>query len=89
MTSEKKRTFVEIYGQQYTIIGDESNEQVRHVANIIDGKMRKLSEMAPTMNATSIAVLTAINITNDSLNQQRKIEQLEQEIAFLKSELPF
>lgn len=41
---QKTKTTVDIYGQQFTIVGDESKSHMRHVASIVDDKMREINE---------------------------------------------
>ena len=40
--SSKNRITVDIYGVQYTIVGTESASHIRHVASIVDEKMREI-----------------------------------------------
>ncbi|MCE7793408.1 cell division protein ZapA [Salipaludibacillus sp. CUR1] len=72
---KKRRTEVTIYNQQYTIVGEESSEQVRAIAELIDGKMKELKENNPYLDSTKLAVLTAVNIGNDYLNVLKKMEE--------------
>jgi cell division protein ZapA len=72
---KKRRTEVTIYNQQYTIVGEESSEQVRAIAELIDGKMKELKEHNPYLDSTKLAVLTAVNIGNDYLNVLKKMEE--------------
>lgn len=65
---EKNKTVVSIYGQQYTIVGNEKEEHVRKVASLVDKKMRELKKSNPYLDSTKLAVLTALNIGNDYLN---------------------
>ena len=37
---EKTRTTVDIYGQQYSIVGTESTSHIRLVASLVDDNMR-------------------------------------------------
>ncbi|MDQ0256444.1 cell division protein ZapA [Evansella vedderi] len=65
---EKRRTSVTIYGQQYTIVGQENPEQVKKVAELVDRKMRELKSKNPYLDSNKLAVLTAVNIGNDYLS---------------------
>ncbi|PYZ93701.1 cell division protein ZapA [Salipaludibacillus keqinensis] len=71
---EKRRTSVTIYNQQYTIVGEESSEQVEAIATLIDRKMKDLKDHNPYLDSTKLAVLTAINIGNDYLTLLKKLE---------------
>lgn len=78
--SSKNRITVDIYGVQYTIVGTESASHIRHVASIVDEKMREISSMSPSLDTNRLAVLTAINAVNDYLKVKDRLEQHEKEI---------
>jgi cell division protein ZapA len=77
---EKTRTTVDIYGQQYSIVGTESTSHVRLVASLVDDKMREISAKNPYLDINKIAVLTAVNTVNDYLKLKEKIEELEKQV---------
>ncbi|PFA61846.1 cell division protein ZapA [Bacillus sp. AFS015802] len=81
---QKNRTTVDIYGQQYTIVGTESTSQIRFVCSKVDDKMREINSMNPSLDTSRLAVLTAVNAVNDYLKLQEKVEELEREIKRLK-----
>ncbi|MGE6628945.1 cell division protein ZapA [Bacillus sp. NPDC077027] len=73
----KTKTTVEIYGQPYTMIGQESKVHMRHVASIVDDKMREINEKNPHLDINKLAVLTAVNVVHDYLKMIEKYEKLE------------
>lgn len=77
---KKVRTTVDIYGQQYVIVGSESPTQIKLVAAMVDEKMREISSKNPTLDTSRIAVLTAVNAVNDYLKMKDRLEQLEKEL---------
>ncbi|MCA1063635.1 cell division protein ZapA [Rossellomorea sp. AcN35-11] len=81
---QKNRTTVDIYGQQYTIVGTESTSQIRYVCSKVDDKMREINSMNPSLDTSRLAVLTAVNAVNDYLKLQERFEELEREIKRLK-----
>ncbi|WP_064092759.1 cell division protein ZapA [Rossellomorea aquimaris] len=81
---QKNRTTVDIYGQQYTIVGTESTSQIRFVCSKVDDKMREINSMNPSLDTSRLAVLTAVNAVNDYIKLKEKFESLEQEIKRLK-----
>ena len=78
--SSKNRITVDIYGVQYTIVGTESASHIRTVASIVDGKMREISSVNPSLDTNRLAVLTAINAVNDYLKVKDRLEQHEKQI---------
>ncbi|QTD41494.1 cell division protein ZapA [Sporosarcina sp. Te-1] len=81
---QKTRVAVDIFGQTYTIVGNESSSHVRLVASMVDDKMREISARNPYLDSAKIAVLTAVNSVNDYLLLKEKIERLEEELNKLK-----
>ncbi|MBL4951181.1 cell division protein ZapA [Neobacillus sp. YIM B02564] len=77
---QKNRITVDIFGTQYVILGTESKDHIRHVASLVDKKMREISSKNPGLDVSKLAVLTAVNAVNDYLIikdelEQRKTEQ--------------
>lgn len=81
---QKTRVAVEIYGQTYTIVGTETTAHVRHVASLVDERMREISVRNPYLDSSKIAVLTAVNSVHDYLKLEEKVQQLEEEVKRLK-----
>ncbi|KAA6448679.1 cell division protein ZapA [Bacillus swezeyi] len=76
----KTKTTVDIYGQHFTIIGDETKSHMRHVASIVDDKMREINEKNPYLDINKLAVLTAVNAVHDYLKLQEELERLKGQI---------
>jgi cell division protein ZapA len=74
MEDKKNKVTVEIMGQQYTILGRESEEYMHSIALHVDKKMRELSKTGCALNNTMLAVLTALNISNDYYKLERELE---------------
>lgn len=75
----KNRTTVDIYGQQYTIVGTESTSHIRLVASMVDEKMREISASNPSLDSSKLAVLTAVNAVHDLLKLKDLLERHEKE----------
>ncbi|MDQ0161123.1 cell division protein ZapA [Bacillus alveayuensis] len=76
----KNKTTVNIYGQQFSIVGHESTSHMRLVASIVDDKMREISRKNPTLDINKLAVLTAINVVHDYIKLKEKYEALERQL---------
>jgi cell division protein ZapA len=81
---QKNRATVEIYGQQYKVVGAESAAHIRFVASMVDEKMREIGSMNPVLDTSKLAVLTAVNAVNDYIKLKEQYEKLEIEIKKLK-----
>ncbi|WP_394233168.1 cell division protein ZapA [Niallia oryzisoli] len=82
--TKKNRITVDIYGVTYVIIGTESPSHIHQVASMVDGKMREINSMNPSLGTNKLAVLTAINAVNDYLNLKKQVERLEEELKRVK-----
>lgn len=81
---QKTRVAVDIYGQTYTIVGSETSSHVRHVASMVDAKMKEISARNPYLDSSKIAVLTAVNSVHDYLLLKERVEELEEELNKLR-----
>ena len=67
---------VKIYGQEYTIAGDKTEEEIQRIAEYVDNKMRLISRVAGEAGQGSIGILTAINVAEEYFDALNQIEQL-------------
>jgi cell division protein ZapA len=75
----KNRISVDIYGQQYVIVGTESTSHIRLVASMVDEKMREISKANPTLDISKLAVLTAVNAVSDLIKIKDLLDRREEE----------
>ena len=78
---ETNKVKVKIYGQEYTIAGEMSKEEIIQVAAHVDMKMQEISEAAKAAGAVpgNIAILSAINIASEyfkTLDDMEEIKRL-------------
>jgi cell division protein ZapA len=81
MQDNKNRVTVEIMGQQYTMLGQGSEEYLHSIALHVDKKMRELSKKGCTMNNTMLAVLTALNIADEFFGLKQDLEIAQKQAA--------
>ena len=86
MQNEKTRATVRIAGRDYTIASYDSPEYVSRVAAYVDRKMNELS-LATRLPAGQLAVLAAVNATDDMMKSRDEIRRLEAELDALRGEL--
>ena len=65
-------TQVEIYGQTYSVRADSDSSYVRELARFVDGKMREVAERAATVYSAKIAILAALNISDDLYQREKR-----------------
>lgn len=88
LSDEKKtRTTVEIYGQQYVIVGNESASHIKLIASLVDEKMREISSKNPSLDTGKVAVLTAVNAVNDYIKLKNELDHLKKELEYREQQL--
>ncbi|ART77532.1 cell division protein ZapA [Sutcliffiella horikoshii] len=80
LSEQKTRTTVDIYGQQYSIVGTESISHIRLVASIVDEKMREINSKNSHLDISKLAVLTAVNVVHDYIKLKDDYDMLEREL---------
>lgn len=73
------RVIVNICGDDYTLVAEESPSYMQRVGAYVDGKMREIQDSA-RVGRTNSAVLTAINIADELMKAQDTAEQLRGQI---------
>lgn len=66
------RVRVNIYGEEYTIRSEGDEEYIRQVAGYVDRKMREIAEKAPNKSHARVAILAALNITDEYFAERDK-----------------
>ena len=64
---------VKIYGQEYTIAGDKSEEEITRIAEYVDNKMRLISRACGDAMQGNISILSAINIAEEYFEALRVV----------------
>ncbi len=77
---EKKPIKVQIFGNEYSLKSDASEDHVLRVAAYVDEKLRRLSEKTHVNSETKIAVLAALNIADELFRLKASYETLKQQI---------
>ena len=83
---QKIRTTVKIAGKEYTISSYDDEAHVQRVAGYVDRRMEELS-VATRLPSAQLAVLVAINVTDDMFKAQDEARRLRAELAAAREEL--
>ena len=83
---QKIRTTVHIAGKDYTIASYDSEAYINRVAAHVDRQMSELYA-ATKLPAAQLAVLTAVNATDDMMKSRDEIARLHRRIAELEAQL--
>lgn len=73
----KNRVHVKIYGEDYTMRGPSSPDYMKRVAHYVDEKMKQIGNVNSRLGINKIAVLTAINLTDELFRVRKELQELE------------
>jgi cell division protein ZapA len=96
MEDKKQTVTVQIFGEDYPIRGSADQDYIIEVASYLDSKMREVAEKNGNKSPARVAILAALNITDElfqarsaSSIEVKKIEEKTQIILdWLESKLP-
>lgn len=80
MTKQNK-VIVKINGQDFTVVGDESEEYIKNIANYVDENIGELIEKNNKLSKSMAAILAAFNIADKYFKSSRELEQLKTDIV--------
>jgi cell division protein ZapA len=75
MNTDKKSIKVKIFGSEYPLRG-ESEEFTRRVASYVDEMINTIHGKLPDQPTLTVAVLSALNITEDLFKEREKTRSL-------------
>jgi cell division protein ZapA len=80
---------IEIYGQKYKIRvkGEEDEKYINHLTSYVDQKMHEVAIKSKSADMLKIAVLAALNIADEFFLSQKKLDQLNEVIGVMESEI--
>ena len=65
-------TQVEIFGQTYNVRAEGDSAYIHDLARFVDSRMKEVAEKTATVDTTKIAILAALNISDDLHQQERQ-----------------
>ncbi|SCZ77565.1 cell division protein ZapA [Acidaminobacter hydrogenoformans] len=77
---EKNKVVVRIMGHEYTLVSEDTREYMQRVANVVDDKMKEIAAANKKLSTSMMAVLTALNVTDEYLKIAAHNEELEKRI---------
>ena len=86
MTTDKKSIKVKILGSEYPLRG-ESEEFTRRVATYVDDMINSIHTKIPDQPTLTVAVLSALNITEDMLKERERSKALTTQVEAELSKL--
>ncbi|MGB8296086.1 MAG: cell division protein ZapA [Polyangia bacterium] len=71
---------VQIAGQRFVLRGDEDERTTREMAAYVDGRIKELQKQTRAADTQSLAVLAALQITEELFQERRTVEELKKRI---------
>jgi cell division protein ZapA len=83
----KKRISVRIFGIEYLMMGNDSEEYVRGLADKVDAIMKEIAKSNNKYSATMVAVLTALNLSDVLYKTQEELSETAEKLEALQMEM--
>ena len=81
MSEESNQVSISIFGQEYSVKAPADPEYILKIAEYLDGKMREVQTgFTTTQSSTRIAILAAMNITDELFNSRQSGESEDTEV---------
>jgi cell division protein ZapA len=65
-------TQVEIFGQTYSVRAESESAYIHDLARFVDSRMKEVAERTATVDTTKIAILAALNISDDLYQAEKR-----------------
>jgi cell division protein ZapA len=87
MAKEKHTVKVNIFGGEYPIKSEADPEYIEKVAKYVDRKMREISEKVDIRSTAKVAILAALNITDQLFREKADKDKALSEVEDRTAEL--
>lgn len=77
--SSQNEAVVNIFGSEYRIKSDVDLERIKHLAELVDKKMREIHKNMSLPSTTRIAVIACLNFLDENLGKIEELEDREKE----------
>jgi cell division protein ZapA len=86
-TTDSNLIPVEIFGQTYKVRGEEDQGYIEELARYVDSKMKAVAETTGTIDSLKVAILAALNITDEFFKLESEHKNSETNVAAKANEL--
>ena len=81
MSDESNQVSISIFGQEYSVKAPADPEYIKKIGEYLDGKMREVqSGFTTTQSSTRIAILAAMNITDELFSTRQSSGSVDSEV---------
>ena len=78
MSDRPTNVRVNIYGREYSIRGEGDPSYVSEIAHYVDMKMRQMTDNVTMASSAKVAILAALNVTDELFQKERQLRELEE-----------
>lgn len=71
-----KQFNVNIFGSEYTLVSDDNDQFIKRVAHYLDNKMREIDRSQNMKSTARLAILAALNITEELFQEREYRDKL-------------
>lgn len=75
-TKVSQKVVVEIFGETYKLKTDGDPQYLRDLADLVDGKMREISQKAKLFSGSKIGVLAALELADEYSQLKKDYDEL-------------
>ena len=81
MSDESNQVSISIFGQEYSVKAPADPEYIKKIGEYLDGKMREVQAgFTTTQSSTRIAILAAMNITDELFSTRQSSGSVDSEV---------
>ncbi len=84
---EMNKVQVSICNKEYTIAGTSSEEQIQQAAEKVDSMIGEMKAAKPQFSTYTLALLAAVNISNDYLSERQRADSLVENVSNLEEKV--
>lgn len=81
---EKQKVTVRLMGKDYSLVTDQTNDDVQRIARYADRKMREMA-LVSRLPDSAVAVLTCMTLTEELIHAQEENRKLKTEMAQIRA----
>jgi len=74
MIMDKRKLKIDIFNDQYVLISDENEEDVRKASQMVDMLMKEIAKKSQLVDAKKVAVLAALRIASKLIDLESSLE---------------
>ncbi len=83
----KRKVSVRIFGNDYVMIGEKSEEYIQELASKVDNIMKEISKSNFRYNSTMIAILTSLNLADVLYKSQEELFEISEKYKLAEAEM--